>query len=601
MSRRGRNNITGPSSALTSFLREHNITARHTYGRRPEPDAEETNEARSSPPEVEEQESRPAANENTSGYASDNLDESANEGTSPAKKKRKLTKAAEAKLKAKEKASLQKKKGKVIDDDDDKEDEEEDPYKAKSKGLMSSATGKAPPIGTFHECAQCQKKFTVTKYTISNDSGFLCHPCAKSSGENPFKKPAPRKRKPAAEKRTVKNFEEVEPVKTLTGMCISIIGSYIDQVEELGDVGAVNMDKICRIVSKSRNLNEHNVRLFYDVTNTSLVIYDSTNLKSPAFSAMSALNPNLQRLTLHMCGQMESTVLDDWSKSFKKLTRLELHAPFLVREPAWINFIRAKGPQLTGFLITNSPRFTQECLDTLVESAPDLNELRLAEFTKMNDSWLEGIAQFTSLTSLDLSSDRSSRISLTSQPVIELLKSVGRNLALLRLDANEELDDTMLLDGVALHCTALETLSMSLLPALTDEGVAKFFDKLPLTNELTCVNFSRCHEVSSLALRAILKHSRATLQSLNINGCKEVDEDALNLIGEAAPRLTELDVGWCRNVNDLVIGSILLPKRGMTELKTINCFGCNRITQNCPKKAGVTIIGVETDISRQRL
>jgi len=37
------------------------------------------------------------------------------------------------------------------------------------------------------------------------------------------------------------------------------------------------MDRICRIVSKYRQLNEENVRLFYDVTNTSLVIYDSTS------------------------------------------------------------------------------------------------------------------------------------------------------------------------------------------------------------------------------------------------------------------------------------------------------------------------------------
>jgi len=176
---------------------------------------------------------------------SDNLDESADEGSTPAKKKRKLTKAAEAKLKAKEKekASLQKKKGKP--DQDEEADEEEDPYKAKSKGLMSSATGKPPPIGTFHDCADCQKKFTVvsmllltflqsffipltpctqTKYTISNHAGFLCHKCAKSSGADPFKKAAPRKRKPATEKRTIKNFEETEPIKSLTGMCISVCG-----------------------------------------------------------------------------------------------------------------------------------------------------------------------------------------------------------------------------------------------------------------------------------------------------------------------------------------------------------------------------------------
>jgi len=69
---------------------------------------------------------------------------------------------AEAKLKAKGKASFQKKRGKADDDDDDDGgDEENDPYKAKSTGFVTSATGNALPIGTFRDCGQCQKKFTV--------------------------------------------------------------------------------------------------------------------------------------------------------------------------------------------------------------------------------------------------------------------------------------------------------------------------------------------------------------------------------------------------------------------------------------------------------
>jgi hypothetical protein len=56
-----------------------------------------------------------------------------------------------------------------------------------------------------------------------------------------------------------------------------IIGKYLDQVDELGDIGTVNMDNICKIVSKTRNLTEHNVRLLYNITNTSLTIYDSTS------------------------------------------------------------------------------------------------------------------------------------------------------------------------------------------------------------------------------------------------------------------------------------------------------------------------------------
>lgn len=610
MSRRGRNNITGPSSALTSFLREHGITARHSYFGRADqaPPAEPTPAGDEEQPADEEENASASQTpaRNNSGYASDNLDESAEEA-SPPKKKRKLTKAAEAKLKAKEKAALDKKgessgsgKRKKLEDEED--DEDDDPYKAKSKGMMSEAVGKVAPIGTFQNCAQCGKKFTVTKYTLSNESGMLCHACAKASGADPFKKPAPRKRKDPAEKRTVKNFEEVDTVKPLTSLCINIIGKYIDQVEELGDIGTVNMDRICKIVSKTRSLTEHNVRLFYDASNTSLVIYDATNLQGPAYETLAYFNPNLERLTLHLCGRMETPTIEHWSTSLPNLKRLELIAPFLVRDDAWLKFIRSRGPHLTGFLITNVPRFTRECLDALIEHAPQLQELRLSDIIKFEDSWLEPLAQLTNLTSLDISTDRSGRVILSSAAVVELLKSLGRNLALLDLSGHEDLEDAVLTDGIAANCKSLTDLSLSLLPLITDEGIAAMFKQLPSTNQLVRLDMSRCHGAASLALAALLEHSGHTLVSLDINSWKEVDEDALKLIAAKAPNLSTLDVGWCRNVNDIVIGSLIkADQTGTTALKRINCFGCNRITNNCPKRIGVSMHGVESDVRLQRL
>jgi len=37
------------------------------------------------------------------------------------------------------------------------------------------------------------------------------------------------------------------------------------------------MDRICKIVSKSRRLNAENVQLFYDAEATQLTVYDSTS------------------------------------------------------------------------------------------------------------------------------------------------------------------------------------------------------------------------------------------------------------------------------------------------------------------------------------
>ena len=63
-----------------------------------------------------------------------------------------------------------------------------------------------------------------TKYTMAADPlpGYLCHPCVKASGTDPFKKPmAPRKRKSAAEKRSDLNYQE-RKFPTLVSLCIKV-------------------------------------------------------------------------------------------------------------------------------------------------------------------------------------------------------------------------------------------------------------------------------------------------------------------------------------------------------------------------------------------
>jgi len=106
-----------------------------------------------------------------SGFASDELDEPEGdaaedeamdvdgEETNKPSKKRKLTKAAEAKLKAKER----KKAGKKGSDDDYNDDGDEDAYTALSKSLWTNGASK-PPIGSFENCAVCGKQFTVVCY-----------------------------------------------------------------------------------------------------------------------------------------------------------------------------------------------------------------------------------------------------------------------------------------------------------------------------------------------------------------------------------------------------------------------------------------------------
>jgi len=328
---------------------------------------------------------------------------------------------------------------------------------------------------------------------------------------------------------------------------------------------------------------------------------------------MANLNPQLERLHLHCCGQMDSSVLQYWSKptTFRSLARLELFAPYLVRAEAWQTFLTSKGPQLTGFLITNSPRFDEACMLTLVQNCTKLEELKLSEIGKMKDSWLEYICRLELLRSLSLSRPTES---LTDKPVVELLGIIGARLEHLDLSGNDELTDVLLRNGVGKNCTSLQSLALSGVTELTDEGVAAFFKQWtqdegtaymakntedgmdvdrPITNRpLSSINLSQNPELGTDALLALLLHSGPDLLKLSINGWKSTEEKSLGAIAKYAPKLEELDVGWCREVDDFVVGKLLgiaqkdedRRSAGCVNLKELRLHGCNRVTNACPTR-----------------
>ncbi|KAF6758322.1 hypothetical protein DFP72DRAFT_1106852 [Ephemerocybe angulata] len=428
MSRSRQNNIRGPTSALTEFLRESGITPTTIARRAAQQQPQQDEQAQAGPStETQQNEAGPSSsrpsrtasrNRRASGYGSDNLDEDdgepepeqdgddekaeeLEESPAPAKK-RKLTKAAEAKLKAQEK----KKKGKGKKGSDDEDYEDDDPYTSLSKSMWSSGSSK-PPVGSFENCARCEKQFTVTKYTMAANPppGWLCHVCAKASGQDPFKKPAaPRKRKAPGDKREVIHFVE-NRLPSLVNMCIKIVTQYIDDVESLGDIGALNVEAIAKAMAKNRSLTPENARLFY--TRRTPSSYSTTRrvyLTSSALESLVYMNPNLTSLRLDFCGQLDDKSFKLFITSLPALQRIELLGPFLVRAPSWKAFARAH-PNLEGFLINQSPRFDLECMHALVTYCRGLKALRLREIGKMSDAFLEEIGDLgpEALTYLDLS------------------------------------------------------------------------------------------------------------------------------------------------------------------------------------------------------
>ncbi|KAJ1300969.1 hypothetical protein OPQ81_003394 [Rhizoctonia solani] len=614
------NNVRGPTSALTEFLREQGIAARPTniYARRirtsdenppaaeePTAEADPSAPVPASPADVQPASSsrrasgkRRRSNKDDSDMDSDNLDATDGETEQPdtnlrAKGMTRQSKKELEKAKAKAKAEHDAKRRKQEND----EGSSEDGYKAPSKGLPIAPT-QLPPIGSFETCAICGRSFTVTRYTMAADPppGFLCHACAKASGADPFKKSGPRGRKPAAEKRKIVNYEQKDVFKSLATTCIEIIAKHIDHMEALGDIGHINMDKISKILARQRSLTESTSKLFYSVENTALTLYDASRLDPPAFHTLIALNPNLEQLRLDYCRGVDSTVLPHFVTGLANLTHLDLYGAFLARAPAFIEFFNGIGSRLQVFRLAHSPRLDFDCCQALVQNCADsLTDLRLSNVGKLDNSWLPLLHRCTSLKSLELSYPGGDA-SLTNEPVIELLRVVGPGLEHLDLSGHPQLEDDILIEGVIPHSPNLTSLKLSVVPLLTDAGVAQFFTEYNQKAGFECLEMKSNPLLSTDSLRAFLdRPTSITTRQLVINGWKEAEEEACKLIATSCPELRKLDVGFVRSVDDYLIKEIL---DGCSKLEEISCFGCNRVTEACPRKAGVNIYGVEAQSKR---
>lgn len=218
----------------------------------------------------------------------------------------------------------------------------------------------------------------------------------------------------------------------------------------------------------------------------------------------------------------------------------------------------------------------------LAHHCPNLSELRLCQIGKMSDEFLVHVAKLKkTLTSLDLSSDPATS-SLGTEAIIALLNEIGSNLVHLNLSKNDLLTDELFSEGLAPNARVLTSLVLEELPEITDAAVGAFFSNT--TNKpMHRISLRRNHELADDALIGLLKHSGATLAELDINSMRTTSNDALLAIGMQAPGLKTLDIGFCRQVDDFVVKSVL---DGCEGIKDIAVFGCNKLTDNCPRKVG---------------
>jgi DNA repair protein RAD7 len=592
--------IQGPQSALTDFLASQNINsnrilrdadARRAAALASQQAAAANGEEESSAPEqAEPVRATPRRNE-----------------TKAQEKKRKHE---EEKSIAKIKASKQSKR-RMIDTNESDEDDVE--------GDFSEQTQRARP-GELRNCEICEVRFTVTAYCRTGPTGGLL--CAKCSKELDMEESAKKKRKTPANRmrRREKESQRLDGTlktgaKSLLTLCIETLAKNVELAEDLGDLPPKLVNKLSAILSKNRLITSKVLDLFLKSNTDTITIYDGAKLTSDDYMRILQLTPRLKHLRLRNAIQFKNHVMDYLiSTPHLKLETFDILGANLIDDDHWDEFLRVKGMYLRSLKVYwTDGHFGDEQLAFLPSTCPDLKRLKVCHNQKVTDAGISSLAGLTKLEHLSLEIYQAT----TSAPYVSVLERIGANLQTFSAATVAHLDDTVL---AALHanCMQLQKLRLTENETFSDAGFASLFEGWS-NPPLRFVDLHACRHLEHTAPRenpdgiglcskgfeALMGHSGASLRRLDIHSCRHISLECFERVfslGSNYPELEEMDLSFCTEITDLVVGLIWKACPSLKRLVIFGCFGVRqvrvprgRILIGMPNVVGMEIEGVEEE------
>ncbi|GAB0134388.1 hypothetical protein EsDP_00002765 [Epichloe bromicola] len=590
-------NITGPQSALTDFLASHNISARRIRDdaelRRMEANNRAGINGHTSP--VEDAEAVVAESSAAAAAAAGEQSSGRNvTGTQSSKRKKTEQKTIE-KIKA---SKAFKKRKKHVDDSDDSDEV--------ARAIFEERH--APLPGQMENCAICDKRFTVTPYSVAGpDGGLLCAPCGREiakerQGAQPNKKKPRKQTGGVGSRRSIQSriLDGDVGTKSLATLCVQTLAKNVDMAESLGDLPEHLVDKIARIFSKRRLLRPETLPLFAQPTTESIKIYDGANLSVQDYISIFQVAPNLRRFKARSAIQFKDEVMDYLLSRDTALESFYLHGANLLSEEKWHELFEKKGQSLKGVQVYYTDRhFGDDTIDVMATHCPNLSRLKIENNQKLTEKGVESIGNLSALEHLGLQLHHP----LSSASITSTVSKIGPKLKTLSLKIVPEADDGVL-QMIHESCRSLQKLRITESEKMTDQGFVNLF-KDWANPPLQKVDLQKCRYIDasrprandenvglcSEGFKALMAHSGQKLVDVNVHACRHISQQAFEeVFDETAvyPELKRLEISFCEEVTDFVLGSIF---RACPKIKEVNVFGCMKVKAvRVPR--GTILVGV---------
>ncbi|KAI2784598.1 RNI-like protein [Daldinia loculata] len=593
-------NIRGPRSALTDYLASQNISARqiranHEARLRSATATTASDQAVASTSAAQNVDTVEPAE--TVEDSEDDAESSVAANTRQATtRKRKQAAAAIEKVKN-SKPSKQRKSRRNAPDDESDED------------VLERST--APVPGQLENCEQCGKRFTVTAYSRAGpEGGLLCAQCSiKLTKEENAAKSASKKGKQKAtvvpirrERRKIQSLilDGQIGVKTLMTLCVETLANNIHLADDLGDLPLPAIDRISRQLSKRRLMSPKTLDLFLQPQIQDIMIYDGGRLGSDDYTRMFQICSSLKTLKLRNAIQFKDDVMEYLMGRHFALDTFYISGANLLSDECWDKYLKAKGQSLQSLRVYFTDRhFGNKTVESLRDYCPSLTRLKICHNQALTDEGVEHIAQLHSLEHLGLR-----LVSQTqTMPYVNVVQKIGNQLRTFSIRDVPGVDDR-LLDAIHDHCARLVKLRITNSEVMTDAGFVRLFKDWK-NRPLLFVDLELCRHIDagnprvnqhmigfcSGGFRALMKHSGRLLKKLNIHGCRHISGEAFEdvfAIGQVYPELLDLEISFCEEVTDLIVGLIF---KSCPSLKRLNVFGCMKV-KDVRVPRGKILVGV---------
>ena len=315
---------------------------------------------------------------------------------------------------------------------------------------------------------------------------------------------------------------------------------------------------------------------------------------------MFAVVPKAQNVNLRNAGQLKDEVIDYIVERSVPLKNLQLEAANLVSNEAWAKFFSHCGQRLEFLKLTwLDYSMDDDTFFQLVSSCPNLKRLKIKKCFRLSDPALSAISNLKQLEHLSLRFPTPT----TSQPLRDLIASIGCNLRTLSLESFEEADDEAL---ATIHstCTHLSKFRFCENDLCTDAGFVSLFKKWK-NQPLSFIDLSSNRSIdytqpdgavdptglASAGFEALMEHSGSKLEHLEIASCRHIEYNAFARVFDGQkeyPLLRDINISFLTKIDTTIVAGMF---RSCPAMKKVTAFGCFNVSDmRVPK--GVALIGV---------